>query len=122
MDDLETLALNYIAAWNETDPALRRAAVAKALAPGARYVDPIATAEGHDAIDTMIGAVQGQFPGLTMTMLGPVDAHHAQARFTWGLGQPGAEPLVVGFDVIERGTDGRITQVLGFLDKVPAGA
>ncbi|ABW14396.1 isomerase [Parafrankia sp. EAN1pec] len=117
MDDFETLALSYITAWNETDPSTRRAVVEKVLAPDARYVNPIAAAEGHDAIDTTIIAVQGQFPGLTMTPPGPVDAHHAQARFTWGLGSAGAEPLVVGFDVIECGADGRITQVLGFLDK-----
>ncbi|CUU59885.1 SnoaL-like domain-containing protein [Parafrankia irregularis] len=121
-DEFESLALSYVAVWNETDSVARRAAVERILAPEIRYTDPIAVAEGCDAVDAMIGAVQGQFPGLTMTLAGPVDGHHDQARFTWGLGPAGAEPLVVGFDVIERGADGRITKVLGFLDKVPAGA
>jgi hypothetical protein len=49
-----------------------------------------------------------------------VDAHHQQARFTWGLGPDGAEPLVVGFDVAVTDGDGRLRTVLGFLDKVPA--
>jgi hypothetical protein len=49
-----------------------------------------------------------------------VDAHHQQARFTWGLGPEGAEPVVIGFDVAVTGEDGRITSVHGFLDKVPA--
>ncbi|WP_018635912.1 nuclear transport factor 2 family protein [Parafrankia elaeagni] len=122
MNDFETLVLSYLAAWNETDSATRRVAVEKILAPDVRYIDPIATAEGHDAVNEMIGAVRSRFPGLTMTLAGPVDGHHDQARFAWGLGPAGAEPLVVGFDVIERGTDGRIVKVLGFLDKVPAGA
>ena len=64
--------------------------------------------------------MQGQFPGFVFTPAGPVDAHHQQARFTWGLGPAGAEPVVVGFDVAVTGDDGRITTVLGFLDKVPA--
>jgi hypothetical protein len=54
------------------------------------------------------------------TPAGPVDAHHQQARFTWGLGPEGAEPVVIGFDVAVTGEDGRITSVHGFLDKVPA--
>jgi hypothetical protein len=48
-----------------------------------------------------------------------VDSHHRQARFSWGLGPEGAEPIVVGFDVAVAGDDGRLTTVLGFLDKVP---
>jgi len=51
---------------------------------------------------------------------GPVDAHHQQARFSWGLGPADAEPLIVGFDVVVLDDDGRIDTVLGFLDKVPA--
>ncbi len=49
-----------------------------------------------------------------------MDAHHRQARFNWGLGPEGAEPVVIGFDVAVTGEDGRIVAVLGFLDKVPA--
>jgi hypothetical protein len=68
----------------------------------------------------MIAAVQAQFPGFVFTLVGPVDTHHRQARFTWGLGPAGAEPAIVGFDVAVAGEDGRLTSVLGFLDKVPA--
>ena len=62
--------------------------------------------------------------GFAFTLLDSVDTHHNQARFTWGLGPAdapeGADPLVVGFDVAVVGSDGRLTTVLGFLDKVPA--
>jgi len=68
----------------------------------------------------VIAAVQAQFPGFVFTLLGPVDAHHGQARFTWGLGPANAEPLVIGFDVAVAAEDGRLRTVLGFLDKVPA--
>ena len=54
------------------------------------------------------------------TLSGPVDAHHRQVRFTWGLGPEGAEPLVMGFDVAVCDGDGRLSSVLGFLDRVPA--
>ena len=110
----------YIASWNQTDPHLRRKLVDEVWAQDATYIDPLAEAHGRDAIDATIAAVQAQFPGLTFTLLDSVDTHHRQARFTWGLGPDGAEPLVVGFDVAVADSDGRLTSVLGFLDKVPA--
>ncbi|MCI4065963.1 nuclear transport factor 2 family protein [Micromonospora sp. R77] len=109
----------YIESWNETDPAKRRLLIDEVWAEDGRYTDPLAVVEGREAIAALIGAVQGQFPGLRFG-LGPVDAHHDIARFTWTLGAPGAEPLVVGFDVAVFTADGRIAQVHGFLDKVPA--
>ncbi|MGH8862139.1 MAG: nuclear transport factor 2 family protein, partial [Jatrophihabitantaceae bacterium] len=42
------------------------------------------------------------------------------ARFAWGLGPAGAEPIVEGFDVVVLDGDDRIATVLGFLDKVPS--
>jgi hypothetical protein len=54
----------------------------------ARYVDPMAVAEGREAIAATIGAVQDQFPGFVFRFIGPVDAHH-QARFGRELGPAG---------------------------------
>jgi hypothetical protein len=119
MTDATTIAGRYIAIWNEHDPDARRQAIDALWAADGRYVDPLAAAEGRDAIDATIGAVQAQFPDFVFA-LGPVDGHHDQARFTWELGQTGAEALLVGFDVMEWDGDGQISTVLGFLDKVPA--
>jgi hypothetical protein len=117
--DFEQLAELYIAAWNETDPAVRRQLIDEVWAPNGRYVDPLAAVEGRDGIDATIEAVQGQFPGLKFSLAGPVDAHHDQARFIWELGPDGGDPIVVGFDVAERDAEGRLALVLGFLDKIP---
>ena len=110
----------YLEAWNETDPVRRQKLIAEVFADDAQYTDPLAEVRGRGAIDALIGAVQEQFPGFVFTPAGPVDAHHQQARFTWGLGPEGAEPVVIGFDVEVTGEDGRIASVYGFLDKVPA--
>ncbi|MEU0472430.1 hypothetical protein ACFW5S_30570 [Streptomyces olivaceus] len=53
------------------------------------------------------------------TQVGEIDAHHRQVRLRWGLGPEGAEPVVVGFDVLVLDESGRIRDVRGFLDKVP---
>jgi len=117
-----TVVQRYLAAWNASDPAERRAAIEAAFAPDARYVDPLADVTGAVAIDALIAGVQQQFPGMRFGPVGEVDAHHDVCRFRWGLGPAGAEPLVIGFDVATVDADGRIAGVHGFLDKVPAGA
>ena len=120
MTTYDELAHRYIDTWNETDPDARRAAVDQLYTEDARYVDPLAAAEGREAIAAMIGAVQEQFPGFVFRLAGPVDGHHNQARFGWELGPAGAEAPIVGFDVAVSDDEGRIQTVLGFLDKVPA--
>jgi hypothetical protein len=117
---MNDLVARYLACWNETDPAARRKLIEETWAEDASYIDPLGDARGRDGIDATIAAAQGQFPGFVFTLAGPVDAHHKQARFTWGLGPEGAEPLVVGFDVAVTDDEDKITTVLGFLDKVPA--
>ena len=114
-----TLADRYLAAWNETEPAARRALVDELFTEDVRYTDPVADVSGRDQLDGLIGAVQAQFPGFVFRPAGPVDAHHDQVRFTWHLGPEGAEPPVTGFDVAVTDGDGRIRTVLGFLDRVP---
>ena len=116
---MQEIVERYLASWNETDPERRRKLVDELWADQASYVDPLAEAHGREEIDSVIAAAQAQFPGFVFTLAGPVDAHHNQARFSWGLGLPDAEPLVIGFDVAIATEDGKLEAVLGFLDKVP---
>src|SRR5215470_12844668 len=103
------LVKRYLAIWNQTQPAARRAAIEALYENECTYTDPIADVRGHDGID----------PGIVFELDGAVDGHHDQARFTWSAGFPGAPAAVVGFDVAVF-RDGRIQHVFGFLDKAPA--
>jgi hypothetical protein len=111
----------YLAAWNATDPADRRDAIAAAFAPDVRYVDPLADVTGHAGLDALIAGAHERFPGWVFTAVGDAETHHDVARFAWSLGPAGAEPPVLGSDVVRLAPDGRIAEVLGFLDRVPAG-
>lgn len=113
------LITNYLACWNETDADARRALIEQHWSETATYVDPMAEVAGRDDLNATLGAVQQQFPGFVFAPVGDVDAHHDQARFQWGLGPAGLEPVVIGFDVVRTDADGRIERVLGFLDRVP---
>lgn len=110
----------YLACWNATDGGARRGLLREHWTEDAAYVDPLAEVAGLDALDATIAAVHQRFPGFVFSAVGPVDAHHDVTRFAWGLGPAGAEPLVVGFDVVRTAADGRIRSVIGFLDRVPA--
>lgn len=110
----------YLDCWNETDPVARRKVIEEVWAADAEYIDPLAEVRGLSQIDAVITAAQSQFPGLVFTQIGPVDAHHRQARFRWALGPEGGESLVEGSDVAVIDEQNKISTVLGFLDKVPA--
>ena len=120
MSDVQHLVERYLAIWNERDAAARRTAVDDLFTEAATYTDPLVVAEGRDAIDATVGAVQQQFPDFRFRPAGDVDAHHDIARFTWHLGPTGREKIAVGFNVVAFAADGRIRVVHGFLDKAPA--
>lgn len=113
------LVTRYLACWNETDPATRTVLVHDTWTADGGYVDPMVTADGPEQITATIGAVQEQFPGFVFTPVGTADTHHDLTRFRWGLGPAGAEPVVVGFDVVRTDAAGRIASVAGFLDVFP---
>jgi len=115
------LVQRYLDNWNETDPAARRAAVAAVWADDGSYVDPLVSVAGHDQISGVIGAFHEQMPGYVFRLLDDnVDSHHNIARFRWELvPAAGGESVAIGFDVAVTGDDGRIENVLGFLDMAP---
>jgi hypothetical protein len=88
MTTFDTLAKRYIDLWNETDPAARRQGVDELWSEDARYVDPMVDAQGREAIDQTIAAVQSQFPGFAFRLAGPVDAHHNRVASIGSSGRP----------------------------------
>lgn len=119
MTQTNDLIDRYIASWNETDAAARRALIAEAWTDQGRYVDPVMAGEGVTGIDTMIAGVQARFPGFHMRRVTDVDAHNDRVRFGWALGPQGGDPVVGGVDfgVV---ADGRLSAITGFIDFAPA--
>lgn len=117
--DLDAVVDRYIAAWNETDAGRRRGLVAATFAKAARYRDPIGAGDGHAGIDALIGAVQARFPGYRFSRRGVADGHGGHLRFAWDLAADGEEPLAGGTDFATLAADGRLAEVVGFLDYAP---
>jgi hypothetical protein len=116
---MEDIVRRYLGAWNVRDASARRRAIEALFADDCRYTDPMAAVSGPGGVDGFIASVQQQFAGVTFELAGRVDAHHDVARFTWHAVAPGSpQPVAVGFDVMVL-EEGRIKQVVGFLDKAP---
>jgi len=115
----ETAVARYFDAWNAGSAEAVAKAVAEAWTADGTYTDPLADVRGHDGIAAVITAAHEQFPGFAFRALGTVDGHHDTARFGWELVAPDGSAPVAGFDVLTLAADGRISGVLGFLDRVP---
>jgi hypothetical protein len=122
-DRYESAVARYFEAWNAGEPEALAKAVAAAWSVEGTYTDPLASVTGHTEIAGLIAGAHEQFPGFAFRPLGAVDGHHNTARFSWELvSEADGSAPVAGFDVITLDEDGRIRSVLGFLDRVPAGA
>ncbi|MCZ0984624.1 nuclear transport factor 2 family protein [Streptomyces diastatochromogenes] len=111
--------VRYFEAWNATDADALAKAVAAAWAEDGTYTDPLADVRGHEEIAAVIRAAHEQFPGFEFRLTGEADGNHHIARFGWELVSTDGSAPVAGSDVITLAEDGRITSVLGFLDRLP---
>ncbi|MET8946347.1 nuclear transport factor 2 family protein [Streptomyces sp. NPDC004542] len=122
-DRYQNAADRYFEAWNATEPEALAKAVAAAWTADGSYTDPLADVSGHERIAAVIAGAHEQFPGFVFRPLGAVDGHHDTARFAWELvNEADGSAPVAGFDVVTLDAEGRMRSVLGFLDRVPAGA
>ncbi|MDQ2878044.1 MAG: nuclear transport factor 2 family protein [Pseudomonadota bacterium] len=116
MTDPMTIADRYLAVWNEADQSARHAALAEQWAPDARYIDPLMSGSGPGSIATMIEAARAQFPGHAFALSGKPDGYGNYVRFSWTLAPDGGAPIGGGTDIVRLRDDGRIAEVVGFLD------
>lgn len=116
MIDPKTVAESYIASWNAEPHA--RAAAMLAWSEDARYVDPLMSGEGRAGIAQMIAAAVAQFPGHRFALCAGPDGHGAHIRFGWVLAPAGGAAVARGTDVVRVDAEGRIAEVVGFLDAV----
>jgi hypothetical protein len=113
------IVTRYLAIWNETDAAQRRALIAATWTEDAHYHDPLMQGDGHAGIEALVQGAQQQFPGYRFRQLGAVDGHQRYLRFAWELGPNDGPAPIAGSDVALLADDGRIARVIGFLDRVP---
>jgi len=118
MSDVQKIAHDYIALWNETDAGARVRRLGDEWTASATYVDPLAKVRGAEEIGGYIGGVHQRFPDYRFALIGDANGHGDHVRFSWSLGPAGGEAPIEGSDVLTL-ESGRVASVIGFLDKVP---
>lgn len=121
MNTPNAVAEAYIQTWNETDTRQRDRLFRTSWTDDARYVDPMMRAEGAAQISGLVAAVHQRFAGFRFSLRGDPSGHGDYVRFSWALGPGAGEAPIEGTDVVKL-IDGKIQEVIGFLDKVPATA
>ncbi|MPY92655.1 MAG: nuclear transport factor 2 family protein [Acidimicrobiia bacterium] len=120
MSDVTTTIDTYLEAYGEPDAARRLGLIREVWAADGHLVDPPLDGRGHDGIDAMFAAVQGQFAGHRFRRTTGVDAHHDFARYGWELVSPDGAVSLGGMDVAELDADGKLVRVVGFMGDFPA--
>jgi len=116
MIDPNNIAELYLASWNAAPP--QRAAAMDCWAATATYRDPLMAGDGREGIAAMIDAAVANFPGHHFALAGTADGHGPFVRFSWVI-RPDADAGIAvarGTDVVRLDGDGRIVEVIGFLD------
>jgi hypothetical protein len=120
MSDMTATIDSNLDAYGEPDAARRQALISQAWAGDGHLVDPPLDGRGHDGIDGMFAAVQGQFAGHRFRRTTGVDAHHEFARYGWELVAPDGSVTLGGMDVAQFDDDGKLVRVVGFFGDPPA--
>jgi hypothetical protein len=118
MTDATSIATRYIALWNETNADHRQALLADLWTEDGTYIDPLMQGSGHTQIGAF-SAVHQRFPGFRFALVGQPDGYGDNVRFSWQLGPEGADGPIKGTDFATL-DNGRLKEVVGFLDQVPA--
>ena len=118
MSNIESVIESYVASWNETDPGRRQSSLAESCAVNASYRDPVMVSDGHSGLDAMLAGVQAKFPGFVLKRISKVDSHNDAVRFAWSLGPAAGPSVVEGVDFATLSADGKLANIVGFIDKM----
>jgi len=121
MTDINSALDRYIAVWNETDPARRRAEIESLWITDAIYANGASEYRGHDEIAAGVTRSHDAWVGTghRFEAAGIADSHHNTGRFVWHMYGPdgSAEPVSIGTNFIRLNDDGEIVSDVQFIDR-----
>lgn len=109
----------YLAAFNARDAAERLALLEQVWGDGSTYTDPSTHLTGREALSAYIADLLRRAPGARYVFTGAVETHHGMLRFGWRLVGPDGSVLRDGVDFGEIAPDGRLRQIVGFVEPPP---
>lgn len=115
--DAARLLVNYIGAVTEPDLWRRETLLADILTEEFVFEGPLFEAYGRRAFVDALGPWNAQLPaGTEARLVGEVQEHHGRFLAHWAYLTPNGGDIGTGLVVGERGPDGRISRMTGFVD------
>ncbi len=111
--DVSPLIENYVAAWSEPDPTLRRKLLEAVWQEDGTYTDPISHASNRAGLDAIIARFLKDNVGAKFTLKGQPDYHHTYIRFYWTLHLANGREMP-GMDYGEVSPEGKLVKIVGF--------
>lgn len=116
-DDANWAFATVLAAWNERDPAKRRALLDAAVSPDVEFTDPLHKLVGLDAFEAMMDDFQCRYPTAISIRTSAIDRHHDRARYHWAIEADGKR-IVDGFDAVALDGEGRFARIDGYFGPI----
>ncbi len=118
------LADRYVAVWNETDPAARRAAIAQLWVPEGEHFVRTLQAKGYEALEQRISGSHGKNVrdgGFRFASAGDAQQLHDAVMFHWHMVPAEGGPIAaLGLEFLVLAADGRIAVDYQFILPTPA--
>jgi hypothetical protein len=104
----------WFAAWNETEAARRRAALAECCVEQVAFADRYSNTHDQGDLEAHVAASKVHMPGVVLARAG--EARHCQgvALVDWTVAGADGKPMARGTNLFEFAPDGRIARVVGF--------
>jgi SnoaL-like domain len=109
----------YFDAWNESDAAARRELLERCLNGDVELVDENGRFRGYDGISALIAGFHEKLPGGRVVKSSSIDEFDGIARYSWDIVSNDGNTVMVGLDVVERDTDGRLQRIIMFHRPLP---
>ena len=104
----------WFAAWNESDPARRREALAACAAEDVAFCDDYGLLAGREDVSGQIAATRVYMPGLTLRRTGDPALSHGHALVRWEAVDESGAQRGSGANVFTFAPNGKIESVIGF--------
>lgn len=120
MTNMQTIAQDYIAVWNEPDAERRRQLIRSLWQEDAHHLARTLEAVGHAGIEKRVTDAFDKWvkeKGNVFRLRDGVDGHHDTIKLRWNmLPAAGGEVISIGFDFLVLGGDGRIRTGYQFIE------
>lgn len=121
MSDIDALIEQWVASWNDVDPAARRRVIDELWAPDGVYRNATTEFIGRSGVEEAVTRAHEAFSANGYVFrLASLDRNHDALRYRWEMVPAGGgEPDSIGTHVAMVGTNGRIVSDHQFIDKAP---